>query len=120
MNCGINQNYSLANNISAESTSNWNFDGSTCEGFTPVGNSGTNLHFTGSLNGNGYTVTGLTINRNAAYEIGLFGDCYGAAIQNIGLTGLAIKGYVITGGLADMLVIIPKSPIAMLRECEWI
>jgi hypothetical protein len=54
--------YELANDIDASETATWN-DGA---GFDPVGT------FTGSLHGDGHTITGLTINRTTSSNVGLF------------------------------------------------
>ncbi len=54
--------YELANDIDASETATWN-DGA---GFDPVGT------FTGSLHGEGHTITGLTINRTTSSNVGLF------------------------------------------------
>lgn len=54
--------YELGNDIDASYTANWNPDGdSENEGFDPIA---TNSDpFTGTLDGNGHTITGLTIDR---------------------------------------------------------
>lgn len=72
-------------NIDASSTSSWNGNA----GWSPVGSSGSN--FTGSYNGQSYTVSGLSINRSA-YNQGFFGYTNGATIKNIGLTSVNISG----------------------------
>ncbi|MGN6095802.1 MAG: two-partner secretion domain-containing protein [Bosea sp. (in: a-proteobacteria)] len=59
-------------------------------GFAPVGNSGS--PFTGSLDGQGHTVTGLAITRNGTNYVGLFGLTNGAAISNVTLAGGIITG----------------------------
>ncbi len=62
--------YILKNNIDCSATSTWN----SGRGFVPIGNSVSNP-FVGSLDGDGHTITGLTINSNIADDIyvGLFG-----------------------------------------------
>src|SRR5690606_33556494 len=59
-------------------------------GFAPVGT--TAAEFTGNLNGNGYVIDGLTINRPDQNEVGLFGHTFGASITAVGLTQVAIIG----------------------------
>jgi hypothetical protein len=78
--------------IDATPTSGWN----SGAGFSPIGNWSTK--FTGSYNGQGYTIDGLTINRSTS-DIGLFGNADGATIQNLGLTDVVIIGDYNTGGL---------------------
>ena len=64
-------------------------------GWVPVGGYG--AAFTGSFDGQGHTIAGLTVNRAASF-LGLFGNAAGT-IENIGLTGEFINGYSYTGGL---------------------
>ncbi len=77
-------------NIDASSSSSWDSNA----GFTPIGNSST--RFTGSYDGDGYTIDSLFINRSTQY-IGMFGhigvDANSATtIQNLGLTNVSITG----------------------------
>jgi len=68
--------YELANDIDASATSGWNGG----LGFAPIEG------FTGSLNGSGYSITGLFVNRsggNFGLTGGLFGSITGATIQNL-------------------------------------
>ena len=53
-------------------------------GWEPIGTSGTNRTFTATFDGNGYTITGLAIQRNQNI-IGFFGETTNASIRNIGL-----------------------------------
>lgn len=59
-------------------------------GFVPVGNNG--AQFTGSFNGQGHTITGLTINRGSTDYVGLFGYAADATIANVVLSGGSITG----------------------------
>jgi len=84
-------------NIDASSSSSW--DGGA--GFTPIGNSST--RFTGSYDGDGYTIDSLFINRSTS-SIGMFGhigvDANSATtIQNLGLTNVSITGLGNVGAL---------------------
>lgn len=81
-------------NIDASATSGWNAGA----GWMPIGNATTK--FTGRYNGQGYTVSGLYINRSATSYNGLFGYAQGSIISNVKLTGLNIVGGSYTGGLA--------------------
>ena len=80
-------------NIDAFSTSSWDSNA----GFSPIGNSTTN--FTGSYDGDGYTINGLTIARSTTQRIGLFGKINGAAIQDLGVTNVNISGFHYVGAL---------------------
>ena len=95
MNGGLSGKYALGSDIDASGTSGWNSEA----GFVPVGNITT--PFTGTLDGLGHTITGLTINRPDTSNVGLFGYSLGR-IQNIGLTNLAINGSYFVGGLAGV------------------
>ena len=68
-------------------------------GFKPVGTSGS--PFTGTLDGKGYTISGLYINRPIE-DSGLFYATDGATIANLALTGVDITGDD-TGGLAYLM-----------------
>src|SRR5690606_31676035 len=51
------------------------------EGWVPIGtrSSNVNTRFNGTLNGNGFTISGLYINRPEEQRVGLFGDVYTAS-----------------------------------------
>ena len=99
MNSDLAGYYALAGDIDASATSTWNSDGSGgYYGFLPVGNSVTG--FTGSLAGLGHTISGLTINRPASDNIGLFGVTdYVTVIRDVGLVGGSVSGGQYTGAL---------------------
>jgi len=75
------------------------------QGWVPIGTA-TN-QFTGTFNGNGKTITGLTINRPAVAGQGLFGfvgtSAAGGSISNLGLVNVNINGGAQTGGIAGDL-----------------
>jgi filamentous hemagglutinin family protein len=79
--------YVLANSIDASGTGNWNGGA----GFVPIGN-GT-LKFTGTFNGNGDTISGLSIapaNSNLT-TIGLFGIIgSGGTVENVVLNNISV------------------------------
>ncbi|MDB4334858.1 T9SS type A sorting domain-containing protein [bacterium] len=79
--------------IEASACRKWN----SGEGFLPIGNETTK--FTGSYNGQGYIINGLSINRPSTNYIGLFGYTNGATIYNMGVTSCAITGRSYVGGL---------------------
>ena len=97
MNTGLAGNYVLGTDIAASGTSTWN----TNAGFVPVGANGSS--FTGSFDGLGHTVTGLTINRqvNVAgnFYQGLFGYSTGS-LRNVGMLNSNIAGASVVGALA--------------------
>ncbi|QCB44907.1 GLUG motif-containing protein [Hydrogenophaga sp. PAMC20947] len=94
MNGALNGNYVLGDDIDASTTSGWNAGA----GFSPVGTLSTG--FTGTFDGLGHTISGLTISRSSTDYVGLFGATNtGAVIQNIGLLGGSVSGKDYTGGL---------------------
>ena len=80
--------YELGQDIDASATVGWNGG----LGFEPVGGWGGAAAFTGTFDGKGYRITGLTVNRAADDYIGLFGETDGAIIKNIGMTNVNITG----------------------------
>ena len=58
-----------------------NIDMSSYSSFTPIGSS-SSRSFTGTFNGNGFAITGLTVT-GGSYNRGLFGHTDGATIQNL-------------------------------------
>jgi len=88
MNNNLTASYALANDIDASITSGWNGGA----GFLPVGFSGD--FFTGSFDGRGFKITGLTISRTSTlYGVGLFGAVqYGSYIYDLGFEGAVIHG----------------------------
>ncbi len=90
----LSADYYLTNDIDAGITSDWN----SGAGFEPVGN-GSN-EFTGTLNGHGYNITGLFVDRTATEYIGLFGHLdTGASLANLNLVQCDVSGKKYVGGL---------------------
>jgi hypothetical protein len=83
--------YRLANDIDCSATSTWNAG----EGFVPVGNP---VQFTGDLDGSGYHIADLTINRPASENMALFGMS-GGDIHDVGLVNPTITARHYTGSL---------------------
>ena len=83
-------------------------------GFTPIGDNSSNssdTRFTGTLDGNGFTISNLYIN-TTANTLGLFGvSNRGAEIQNLGLLDVYIKGENTVGGLIGI------SDFGTIRNC---
>jgi hypothetical protein len=90
-----NKYYIQTADIDASSTSTWN----SGAGWSPIGIVATN--FSGTYNGDGHTITGLFINRNATDYQGLFGRNVGT-ISNLGVTNVNITGLYGTGGLVGI------------------
>lgn len=96
--------YVLANNIDASLIS---ASGNTSDvwggrGFAPVGNN-SGGHFTGSLDGQGFVIDGLTINRADQDFVGLFGALGNASqVTNLGLERVSVSGADQTGALAGV------------------
>ncbi|MCX6734866.1 MAG: S-layer homology domain-containing protein [Candidatus Peregrinibacteria bacterium] len=89
MTAHTSSNFILINDIDCAATTGWN----SGQGFAPGGN------FTGSLNGQGYKIKNLFINRGDDAYVGLFNFVDGATIQNLGLTDVNITGSSYTGPL---------------------
>ncbi len=97
MSANLSAHYVLINDIDASATVGWN----SGEGFIPIGNM-TPLTdwFVGSLDGQGYNITDLFINRISTDNVGLFGITGDAAsLSNIGLIDNNVSGDGAVGGL---------------------
>jgi hypothetical protein len=90
----LNAHYILVNDIDASDTSTWNFGA----GFDPIGDGYPNP-FTGTFNGNGYTIDGLYIYRPGVSYVGLFSFIQSATIQNVVLENIDVTGNNNVGGL---------------------
>jgi uncharacterized delta-60 repeat protein len=87
--------YILTQDIDCSDTVNWNHNGEFYEGFSPIGG---NSGFGGILNGNGYKIRDLYINRPDSYHVGLFG--VGGSIYYLGLEDVDITGGYYVGGFS--------------------
>jgi len=85
--------YVLSENIDISETENWNNN----NGFEPIGDY--NDFFTGSLDGNGYTINGLSIDRDSSYNVGLIAASESATIENVKLENVNIVSNGGTGAL---------------------
>jgi len=87
-NWSLSSYYKQAKNIDLSSVPNW----------TPIGPS-SSVTFTGSYDGDGHTISNLTINTSSDYQ-GLFG-CNGtnAVVKNLGLIDCDIRGGQYVGGV---------------------
>lgn len=78
----LSSSFSLANNIDASGSAHWN----SGAGFKSIGAYGS--AYSGTFDGNGHQIAGLTINATDQYNVGLFGFTDSASvIRNIGLVG---------------------------------
>ena len=93
----LSSHYVLGNNIDASETETWN----SGAGFTPIVND--TDPFSGSFDGQGYSVDGLYINRPNTDYVGLFGKVSSSDIKNIGVTNLDMQGGdTFVGGLVGL------------------
>ena len=91
----LSANYLLGDHIDASATAGWNGGA----GFDPLGVS--NNSFSGQLDGMGYIVDGLTIQRADQLGVGLFGyTTADSQIRNLGLSNVNIQGQSFVGALA--------------------
>lgn len=61
-----------------------------------------NILFTGSLNGNGYVISGLTINRPEIEYVGLFANAYGAHFEHLRLEHVEVHAGSYVGALVGI------------------
>lgn len=95
--------YVLASDLDASATAEWN-DG---RGFRPIGHDAqgrpTDRAFTGTFDGQGHTISGLTIDRPDRDEpgkrIGLFARTEAATIQNLTLADVSVTGNATVGAI---------------------
>ena len=93
----LTAHYALGNDIDASGTVNWNGGA----GFEPVGTKAS--MFTGSLDGRGYRITDLYIDRSGTDNVGLFGYVgSGGVVKNVGLENENVRGSWFTGGLVGV------------------
>ena len=90
----LGAHYVLTDDIDASPTSTWN-GGS---GWEPIGTSSS--PFTGSLEGQGYAISGLIINRPEQNFLGLFGYVNEAKISDLILDSFEVTGNRFIGALA--------------------
>jgi hypothetical protein len=91
----LDAHYELGNDVDASGTAQWNGD----SGFDPVGPDD-DTGFTGSFDGDGHTITGLTVDRPDSLWVGLFGYVDSAEIRDLTLADSTISGEEWVGELA--------------------
>jgi hypothetical protein len=90
----LDARYRLGADINASDTVRWN----NGDGFDPIGNN--SQRFSGTLDGAGYTITGLHINRSTTDSVGLFGSVADSGrISNVMLSEVVVSGSYRVGGL---------------------
>jgi len=88
----------LAKDISLSAYASSNKDFNSGKGWIPIGRD--NRPFSGTIEGNGKTVSGLYINDNASDYMGLFGFVKNAVIRDLGVVDVSIYGKGNVGGLS--------------------
>jgi hypothetical protein len=88
------QSFELVADIDASETASW-FDG---KGFQPIGEFPFRP-FTGRLDGNGFSISGLSIDRSNEEDVAIFAATNGANISNLVLTGMMVTGGIRAAGL---------------------
>ncbi|MBC7377481.1 MAG: filamentous hemagglutinin N-terminal domain-containing protein [Burkholderiaceae bacterium] len=87
-----NASFVLANDIDARGTARWNDSGLVAAGFKPI------VADSQTLDGANHTISGLTINRPAEDNVGLYGST-GGTIDKISLLNASVTGRDNTGAL---------------------
>ena len=83
----LNKHFVLINDINASATKTWN----SGAGFDPIGDNSN--YFQGTLDGKGFNITGLFINRGSTRYVGLFGYIgSGGLVSNVSLIDNNISG----------------------------
>ncbi len=98
--------YTLTGNLDASATARAVNSGAAADasgmwsnaGFKPIGDSFPNW-FSGSFDGLGHTISGLTINRPSTDYVGLFGATLSSSISHVGLLGGSVVGRTQVGSL---------------------
>jgi len=104
---GLDANYEVVSDIDASGTSGWNGG----DGFEPIGefNRTRDTEFNGTFNGRDHNITGLTINREDAFDIGMFSvvgrnvpERSSGTVTNIGVVDadINVSNVTFVGGLA--------------------
>ena len=98
----LNANFVLTQDIDLSGVSDWTAVGS----FVPLGSEGeaaetptSDRAFSGSLDGKGFTIKNLTLNKPTAVAQGLFGCESNAKIKDLKLENVKVSGNIMVGGL---------------------
>jgi len=74
----------------------------TGEGWDPIGTNTDQGKFTGSFDGNGFTINNLYVNRPSENFNGLFGSTFNAVLKNMVLIDVDVTGQNYNGGLVGL------------------
>jgi hypothetical protein len=74
----------------------------TGEGWDPIGTNTDQGKFTGSFDGNGFTINNLNVNRPSENFNGLFGSTFNAVLKNMVLIDVDVTGQNYNGGLVGL------------------
>ncbi len=96
MRFGLTNHYRLVRDVDLADTAIWD----NGRGWPPIGSGAGALSFQGSLDGNGYAISNLTINRPTSDYQGLFGYISNADIRNLRLASVSVQSASYAGGLA--------------------
>jgi hypothetical protein len=106
----LDKSFILVSDIDLSSYSNWEPIGTfNMEIDDPEGEgvAESSLAFVGRFDGNGYTISNLTVNRQETWGIGLFGFVMGndsfSSIQNLTVNDVNVKGSCSVGGVVGMI-----------------
>ena len=94
----LDADYIVENDLDATGTADWN-DG---QGFEPIGSESD--PFIGTIDGNGYVISGLTIDRPDEAYIGIFANASGATLENLVLEDSDLDGLEYIGALAGEVI----------------
>ena len=89
----LHGNYALSRDINATETKHWN----NGKGFEPLSIKEQRVPFSGDFDGNGYSVSGLYVNRPQEKDVGLFGIIAGQKYKYATISNLNIKDAFIHG-----------------------
>jgi hypothetical protein len=98
MRLALAAHYRLANDIDLGASVMWDAG----RGWIPVGTSTVGQRFIGTLDGAGFAIRNLTINRPPASYQGLFGFLDGAVVRNLRLEDASVRGDQFSGTLAGL------------------
>lgn len=101
----LSANYKLTQSIDFDTTFTdntrsdmWGTSTGNGFGFEPIGNGST--PFTGTLDGQGYDITGLYINRSSLMSVGMFGNISSGEVRDVHLKNGNVTGGLQTGMLS--------------------
>jgi hypothetical protein len=89
----LDGHFRLGNDIDLSATVIWDAG----RGWTPIGSSGTNLQFSGSLDGAGHVIRNLFVDRPRSNEQGLFGVLNSATVRDLGIENAMVRGSTYSG-----------------------